>query len=222
MIALTLLFSVSLSFAKESPVKYSKEVDEYTTNEESWGEGLYRIVIAQNLEGFGLGKNLEKRYFQDGVPIRWVFQDRIDGIEVHWDHYGKVAKVCRNGQELLLNCSNQKLLLKENQFLMPQQFVLFEDNTTYFNPLWLATVLDNGIHFYIETGKLTLKDLQKEPVAIGAFGINSLEELAALKERLSFLGLYGTDVMYPGGKLLQHRIVFSFENTDLMDGDSSK
>ena len=102
------------------------------------GEDIFRIEIFK--PNGSIGQNAEEKFFQDGVPVRWLFENRTEGLKVIWDHQNKVAKVCRNGQELLFTCSNKEIQLKENQFLMPKKYVIFHNGKTYFIPFWLQSI----------------------------------------------------------------------------------
>lgn len=182
---------------------FAKEVAENTK-----GDNVFRINIAKHISGTALGKVVEEKYFQDGVPVRWLFQDRTDGIKVVWDNQNKIAKVCRDGKELLFSCSNQELQLKENQILMPQKYVIVEDGQICFNPLWLEAVFD------IYTDKEDVNDdfsnyeiLQEQ---LNELDIYSNKDLKELKSQLSFLNIYGSEIIHPNPKIIQTYIVFSF------------
>jgi len=186
----------------------AREVDRNTR-----GEDLFQVSVAKHIEGEPFNRpfndHVEEKYFQYGVSVKWLFNNRAEGLEVVWDNQNKVAKVCRNGQELLFNCSGRELQLKENQFLMPQEYVFFENNQVYFNPLWLQVVLDDFFYDTIvrneEFNQFMIEELEK-------LGLNDTEKLLSLHSRLNFLGVYETGLIYPNGRLPQYVIYFVFEH----------
>jgi SHS2 domain-containing protein len=136
----------------------------------------------------GQGNTLEEFTCEGAyIPIRDLFASRVS--EIRWDNKSKIAEVVNDGKSLVLNFSNQEIESTDTKIVLPKEWIRMSQGKTEIHAAVLAYIFNIYADRFPD------------------------EERDEWREKLSFLGIQGTDAISEGkGVHLQVFVTFK-ENT---------
>ncbi|BBI32115.1 stalk domain-containing protein [Cohnella abietis] len=82
----------------------------------------------------------EFKYKEQFIPVRDLFGPYVDSIK--WDNKTKIAVVSNNSSELVLNFSGKNIVAKENQVVLPTEWIRVNKGRIEINAFVVAYLFD--------------------------------------------------------------------------------